>query len=112
MKIHIVAAAALAFAIGFAGPALAQGRHDDKPHGYDKAKAEASAKGMIETPAATGGRHDEKPHGSAKKTAAKSTDAGATNSESATAAPKANAGGGDTKVSPAPTPTSATSGGK
>lgn len=77
-----------------AGTALAQGRHDDKPHGYDQKKAAAAATKPAQADGpVTGGRHDEKPHGTKKaKAAPKAT---------APAAPKPAA---DTVPSAAPTP--------
>lgn len=53
----------------FVTSAVAQGRHDDRPHGYDKAKAEAIAAGKTDTvtTSGSGGRHDEKPHATAKR---------------------------------------------
>lgn len=57
--------------LALAGSAGAQGRHDDRPHGYDKAKAKAVAAGTQNsvTTSGAGGRHDEKPHGTARKAA-------------------------------------------
>lgn len=68
---------ALFAAAALAGPATAQGRHDDKPHGYDKQKAAATAAKTDKAEGPTvGGRHDEKPHGMKKaKPAQKSADA-------------------------------------
>ncbi len=65
MKRKNVTAIALVLALGIAGSVLAQGRHDEKPHGYDKAKVEAASKGAVkpEAQSSAGGRHDEKPHG-------------------------------------------------
>lgn len=59
------------------GAALAQGRHDEKPHG---AMAPAS-QGSASPQSMAGGRHDERPHGKAmksspeKKVAPRATDA-------------------------------------
>lgn len=66
---HIFVALFAGFAL--AGSAIAQGRHDERPHGYDKAKAQAIAAGTTEAVKTTGsgGRHDEKPHGTTKKVA-------------------------------------------
>lgn len=60
-------AAALSAAMGIA---LAQGRHDEKPHGTQGKPAAAS-----DTPATERmpGRHDERPHGKSKSTAKKTT---------------------------------------
>jgi len=66
---HIFVALFAGFAL--AGTAIAQGRHDERPHGYDKAKAQAMAAGTPETvkTMGSGGRHDKKPHGVTKKVA-------------------------------------------
>lgn len=66
---HVLVALFAGFAL--AGTAIAQGRHDERPHGYDKAKAQAMAAGTSETvtTAGSGGRHDEKPHGMTRKVA-------------------------------------------
>lgn len=45
--------------------AVAQGRHDEKPHGM--MKPSASQDKERKTPPMTGGRHDERPHGMTKK---------------------------------------------
>ena len=81
MKRKIVSGIALLVGLALAGAGIAQGRHDEKPHGYDKAKAEAAANGTArpQMQSSTGGRHDEKPHGvknakSAPKAASKTTD--------------------------------------
>ncbi len=60
MKRKIACAIALVVGFGLVGTGFAQGRHDDKPHGYDKAKAESAANGTAKTEAqpSTGGRHD------------------------------------------------------
>jgi hypothetical protein len=74
MKRNVAAAVAMLVSLGLAGVAVAQARHDEKPHGYDKAKADAAATDTTNagTPSGAGGRHDEKPHGVKKaKTAAK-----------------------------------------
>jgi hypothetical protein len=86
MNRNIISTLAVIVGLGLAGTAIAQGRHDEKPHGYDKAKAEAAAATtQSETPAATGGRHDERPH-NVKKTKAtpKATDAKPTDAKSVT----------------------------
>jgi len=84
MKRASIAVIALFAGFTLAGTAFAQ-RHDEKPHGYDKAKAEATAAGTSETAKSTGsgGRHDEKPHGMAKK----ATPTPTTAKKPATAAP-------------------------
>jgi hypothetical protein len=81
MKRKLASAIAFLVGLGLAGAGIAQGRQDEKPHGYDKAKAEAAAKDTPKPQAqsAAGGRHDEKPHGvkqtkSAPKTMSKPTD--------------------------------------
>ena len=50
--------------------AIAQGRHDEKPHGQQK-PAQATKESGPGTPA--GGRHDERPHGMQKPVAKKDT---------------------------------------
>lgn len=50
--------------------ALAQGRHDEKPHGQQKS-AKTIKEGGANTPTMSGGRHDEKPHGTQKPAAKK-----------------------------------------
>ena len=71
-----------------ASATMAQGRHDEKPHGYDQAKAEAATANKVVTPSGTGGRHDEKPHGvtKAKKTP-KAMDAKSTAARAAASGP-------------------------
>jgi hypothetical protein len=69
MKCNPILPLALVLSVGLAGAAVAQGRHDERPHGYNKAKAEAAAAAKVDQPAATGGRHDERPHGAAKPAA-------------------------------------------
>ena len=66
MKRDIATAIALVIGLALAGTAWAQGRHDDRPHGYDKRKAEAAAATKPATASSTGGRHDERPHGVSK----------------------------------------------
>jgi hypothetical protein len=70
MKRNHDLAIALILSLGLAGAAFGQGRHDERPHGYNQAKAEAAAKAAakVDQPSATGGRHDERPHGAAKAT--------------------------------------------
>lgn len=67
MKSHPIALAALALALAMPIGSMAQGRHDEKPHGATKPAAAAT-----EQPRGTGGRHDEggTTHGK-KKVAAK-----------------------------------------
>ena len=43
MKRNIAAVVVVLLGLGLADSAFAQARHDEKPHGYDKAKAEATA---------------------------------------------------------------------
>jgi len=67
MKRIIVAVIASALGAAVALTAVAQGRHDEKPHGLSKPATEQSeASGP-----STGGRHDERPHGMKKKAAPK-----------------------------------------
>ena len=69
MKSFSISLIALFASAVFATSAVAQGRHDDRAHGYDKAQAEAIAAGKTATVKNTGsgGRHDEKPHATAKR---------------------------------------------
>jgi hypothetical protein len=76
MNRNLTTVVALFAGLGLAGSALAQGRHDEKPHNpaLNQTTTEDTAK--VEAPSATGGRHDERPHGMTKKKAApKKTDA-------------------------------------
>jgi|GWRWMinimDraft_16_1066024.scaffolds.fasta_scaffold149036_1 hypothetical protein len=68
MNRQLITTIAFLTAIGLSGTSFAQ-RHDDKPHGYDKTKAAATAAGTSEEvkTAGAGGRHDEKPHATGKK---------------------------------------------
>lgn len=45
--------------------ALAQGRHDEKPHGQQK-PAQTAKEGEAKGQPMAGGRHDERPHGTPK----------------------------------------------
>jgi hypothetical protein len=83
MKSTLASAVALIVTLGLAGTAVAQARHDEKPHGYDKAKAQAAASAPGEMPSSAGARHDEKPHNpaTAKPATAKSTNAKAPSTE-------------------------------
>ena len=78
MKTKTLAALTMILGIALSASAIAQGRHDEKPHGMGKpATAMQESK---ETRTATGGRHDEgvTTHGtrrtSAKKDGAKADD--------------------------------------
>jgi len=70
MKRKLVAAISLLAALALAVTAVAQGRHDEKPHNPALNKATGTDTVNVETPSSTGGRHDEKPHGATKKKAA------------------------------------------
>jgi len=77
MKHIIVAIIAILFGIGIA---VAQGRHDEKPHGSTKPSTSATEDKYEPMP---GGRHDEKPHGprkAAKQTSVKADGTAATES--------------------------------
>jgi hypothetical protein len=96
MKRNLAAVVVLFSTLGLAGAAFAQGRHDEKPHGYDKAKAEAAATDTTKTgtQSGAGGRHDEKPHGvkkpkPASKTTPKAADMAKSGDAKPTAAPMA-----------------------
>lgn len=55
-----------AISFGVATTTLAQGRHDEKPHGSAKPAAD-SGDTERKAPPGVGGRHDERPHGTVKK---------------------------------------------
>ena len=74
MNRQLVTTIALIAGLGFAGTAFAQGRWDEKPHGYNAQLANAQ-KSAVTSPSATGGRHDEKPHGMTKTVAPKEAEA-------------------------------------
>jgi hypothetical protein len=57
MKRTVITLSIAALSLAFAGTSLAQGRHDEKPHG----SANPSA-GVTWVAPATGGRHDEGPY--------------------------------------------------
>jgi len=63
MKRVLIAAVFSVLGVLVAGLSLAQGRHDEKPHGSGKPAAESTA---VERTPAWGGRHDERPHGPRK----------------------------------------------
>ena len=72
MKRVLIAAVFSVSGILVAGSSLAQGRHDEKPHGSTKPSAgQSQAAGP-----AMGGRHDERPHGTKKKAAPEAGKAG------------------------------------
>ena len=56
MKSYLIAAAGLMLAIAVPFSSIAQGRHDEKPHGMMKPAHEVSQQDRATT---TGGRHDE-----------------------------------------------------
>jgi hypothetical protein len=53
MKSTLASAVALIVTLGLAGTAVAQARHDEKPHGYDKAKAQAAATQAVSSTSVT-----------------------------------------------------------
>ena len=69
MKRVSIATIIFVFGTALASAALAQGRHDEKPHGSTKPSASAT-EGQYEP--MPGGRHDEKPHGPRKPAGKKS----------------------------------------
>lgn len=69
MKKLVVAIVTAAFGLAVASTALAQGRHDDK-HGKGKPSAAPDTSVADRTP----GRHDQRPHGMPKKKAEKKGD--------------------------------------
>lgn len=62
--IRTFTAVATAISLAMAASAMAQGRHDEKPHGM--AKQQASQDKERRSQPVTGGRHDERPHGMTK----------------------------------------------
>jgi hypothetical protein len=74
-----VLAATFVFALGSAlsAPSLAQGRHDEKPHGT---LPKASQSTQYAPVAVSGGRHDERPHGPRKPLVSKQQKSEASNS--------------------------------
>ena len=70
MNRQFITTIALIAGIGLTGTAFAQGRWDERPHGYNAQLANAQ-KSAVTSPSATGGRHDEKPHGMTKMVAPK-----------------------------------------
>jgi len=74
MNRQLTAAIALLAGFGLAGTAFAQGRWDERPHGYNAQLAKAK-KSTVEAPSAAGGRHDEKPHAMTKRVAPKEVEA-------------------------------------
>ena len=74
MKRAAISMLVFVFGTAMASAALAQGRHDEKPHGSTKPSAVTD----IQYEPMPGGRHDEKPHG-ARKPVAKQLDSNKTN---------------------------------
>ena len=72
MKRILLHAAIAAIGLALGSAALAQGRHDDKPHGVPGKPAAAPDSSVTDR---TPGRHDERPHGKAKKKSDKSASA-------------------------------------
>lgn len=72
MKNSTMQTLVLVLTAAMATTALAQGRHDEKPHAQQK-PAQVSKEDGVRAPPMTGGRHDERPHGPPKKTAKKDT---------------------------------------
>ena len=66
MKKLVITAAALTLAIAVPVSGMAQGRHDEKPHGVTKAAPATTAQART---GSTGGRHDEGGTTHAKKKA-------------------------------------------
>lgn len=65
MKSKTLAAFTMILGLALSATAIAQGRHDEKPHGMGKPAAESPDKERV---ASASGRHDEKPHGMKKPT--------------------------------------------
>jgi hypothetical protein len=74
MNRELITAIALLAGLGLAGTAFAQGRWDERPHGYNAQLAKAQ-KSAVAAPSATGGRHDERPHNMSKTIAPKEVEA-------------------------------------
>lgn len=68
MNRQLITAIAFIAGLGLAGTAIAQGRHDERLHGYSAQLAKAQ-KSTVTAPSATGGRHDERPHNMTKTVA-------------------------------------------
>ena len=49
MKRNVASTIALIVSLGLAGATMAQGRHDERPHGYDKTKAAATTNHTVPT---------------------------------------------------------------
>jgi hypothetical protein len=77
MKRAMITTIVFAFGTTLATASLAQGRHDEKPHGSTKPSAEAARYAPV---AMTGGRHDERPHGQRKSAPTKAEPEGFTKS--------------------------------
>ena len=69
MNRQLITSIALLAGLGLAGPAFAQGRWDERPHGYNAQLA--AQKSAATAPSAVGGRHDERPHNMTKTAAPK-----------------------------------------
>lgn len=65
MKSSTLKTLVLVMTAALATTALAQGRHDEKPHGRQK-PAQATKESGAGNTAMSGGRHDERPHGTQK----------------------------------------------
>jgi hypothetical protein len=73
MNRQLITTIALLAGLGLAGTAFAQGRWDERPHGYNALLA--AQKSAVTAPSAVGGRHDERPHGMTKTVAPKQVEA-------------------------------------
>ena len=66
MKRKFFALTAVLVGLGVGSLALAQGRHDEKPHNVANTESTAKDKAPAVASSGVGGRHDEKPHGTKK----------------------------------------------
>lgn len=66
MKSKFIALTAVLVGLGVGSVALAQGRHDEKPHNVVTPDATKQDKAPAVASSGVGGRHDEKPHGMKK----------------------------------------------
>jgi hypothetical protein len=66
MKRKLMAITVVLVSLGVGSVALAQGRHDEKPHNVANTENTAKDKAPAVASSGVGGRHDEKPHGMKK----------------------------------------------
>ena len=66
MKRRFITLTAVLVGLGVGSVALAQGRHDEKPHNVTNTENTAKDKAPAVASSGVGGRHDERPHGMKK----------------------------------------------